>query len=227
MKNIITFATLLFLNLTFAQNIILSKVEKTGNNKDKFLYKINADSIKAEYLGEIEIQEFSSDDTAVFDVFYKKAKSIGANAFSYKPFETIDGTTNELDPNYYRLSLYQISKDGLPESADQLYLVSSSSKIQKVGFDRQTIELQPRSYILKKMIPGETYSISTKKFLGSSIKVRSSANEGKQFFQFSSFKIKSNTYGAPGINIKSGDIFKLERSYGDFLTTIYKEIKAD
>lgn len=224
MKRIITFTILLFLNFSFAQNIILNKVEKTGNSKDKFLYKINADSVKSEYLGEIEIQGFSADDVAVFNAVYKKAKSIGANAFSYKPFPSIDNIPRNLDPSNYKLSLYQVSEADLPDESNLLYIVSSSSKTQKIGIDRQNLELPARSFILKRMLPGETYSLSTKKFLGSSVKVQANSIEGKQFFQFSAFKIKSNPYGSAGINVKSGDIFKLEKSYGDFLTTIYEQV---
>ena len=66
--------------------------------------------------------------------------------------------------------------------------------------------------------------ISTKKFLGSSVKIRADKLDEKQIFQVSAFKINSNPYGTAGINIKSGDIMKLEKSYGDFLTTIYTEI---
>ncbi|WP_228420497.1 hypothetical protein [Chryseobacterium sp. 5_R23647] len=46
-----------------------------------------------------------------------------------------------------------------------------------------------------------------------------------QYFQISAAKIKSNTYGEPGINLKSGDIIGLDKSFGDFLRMIYTENK--
>lgn len=225
MERFITLITLLMLNFTLAQNVILNHVEKTGTNKDKFFYKIDPNTVNANYLGEIEVQGFSSDDVAVFNLIYKKAKSIGANAFSNKEFTSIDNSPRSFDPAHYKLSLYEISEKEMPDQSNLLYIVSSSSKLQKVGLDKQTIELAPRSFVKKEMISGETYTLSTKKFLGSSINVRPNINEGKQFFQFSAFKINSNPYGTAGINIKSGDIYKLEKSYGDFLTTIYSEIE--
>lgn len=224
MKNLTFFFSLLLVNLAFAQNIVLNKVEKTGTNKDKFFYKINPDSVQNQYLAELEVQGFSPDDTSVFSEIYKKAKSVGANAFSYKSFDTIDGIPKKLDQNNYKLSLYEIKENDLPDSSSYIYIVSSSPKNQKIGFDGETINLIPRSFAIKKINPGQTVTISTKKFLGSSVKTRANKNEGKQFFQVSAFKINSNPYGTAGINIKSGDITKLEKSFGDFLITIYTEI---
>ena len=224
MRNTITILALVFINLTFAQNVLLNKVEKTGTNSDKFLYRINPDSTESQYLGEIEVQGFSSDDTAVFDLIYKKAKSIGANAFSYKQINSIDGSYSKLDPSHYYLGLYQVNKDAFPNNTNLLYVISSSVKPQKVNINSSTVELPTRSFTLKEMLPGEIYTISTRKFLGSSVKVISSKYENGQYFQISAFKVNSNSYGNAGINIKSGDISKLEKSYGDFLTTIYKEI---
>ena len=224
MKNTLKIIALLLINFAFSQNVVLNKVVKTGTNTDKFLYRINSDSVKSQYLGEIEVQGFSSDDTDVFDLIYKKAKSIGANAFSYKPFDSIDGIPADLNPSHYLLSLYEVKKDDFPRDFNKLYLISSSSKPQKISLNNSIIELPIRSFVLKKLSPGEIYTISTRNFLGSSVKVISDKYENGQYFQFSAFKVNSNSYGKAGINIKSGDILKLEKSYGDFLTTIYKEI---
>lgn len=224
MKYIINIFALFLINFAFCQNVTLNKVEKVGTNSDKFFYKINPDSVKSQYLGELDVQGFSADDTTVFDLIYKKAKSVGANAFAYKPFATIDGVSKKLDPAHYLLSLYEVKKDDFPKQSNFIYIVSSSNKPQKIRFNGNDVELQPRSYVLKMIKPGETYLISTKKFLGSSVNVRSDKYEGKQFFLISSFKVKANPYGTFGINFKSGDILKLEKSYGDFLTTIYTKL---
>lgn len=225
MKNLINIFAFLFVNILFAQNVILNKVEKTGSNTDKFFYKINPDSVKSEYLGEIEVQGFTTDDTAVFDLIYNRAKSIGANAFSYKPFNSIDGASAELDPSHYLLSLFEVKKDDFPDNSNELYVISSSSKLQKISINNEFIELPTRSFVLKKMSPGEIYTISTRKFLGSSVKVVSNKYENGQYFQISAFRVNANSHGKAGINIKSGDILKLEKSYGDFLTTIYQRLE--
>lgn len=225
MKNLIKIFALLFVNFMFSQNVILNRVENTGKNTDKFFYKINPDSVKAEYLGEIEIQGFSKDDPAVFDLIYKKAKTIGANAFSYKPFATIDGISEKLDPSHYLLSLYEVKKENLPNDYKKLYVFSSSEKPQKIAINENVIELPSRSFVLQQLLPGEIYTISTRKFLGSSVKITADKSENGQYLQISAFKINANPYGKAGINIKSGDILMLEKSYADFLSTIYKEIK--
>ncbi|MGS0748437.1 hypothetical protein [Halpernia sp. GG3] len=225
MKNLITGFALFLINISFAQNVLLNKVEATGKNTDKFLYKINPDSVKSQYLGEIEVQGFSGNDTEVFDLIYKKAKSIGANAFSYKPFNSIDGILEKLNPTHYLLNLYEVKRDDFPDHSNLLYVISSAPKMQKISINDKVIELPVRSYNLKKLLPGEIYTISTRKFLGSSVKVISDKYENGQYFQISSFKVNSNSYGKAGINIKTGDILKLEKSYGDFLSIIYTLVK--
>jgi hypothetical protein len=225
MKKVINILVLLLINFVVAQNVILNKVVKTGTNAEKFFYRINPDSVKSQYLGEIEVQGFSTDDTAVFNLIYKKAKSIGADAFSYKPFDTIEGAHNKLDPSHYLLNLYEVRKADFPDETTKLYVISSSLKSQRIIINAQLLELPTRTFVLKKLIPGEVYTISTRKLFGSSVKIISDKYDNGQYFQISGFKINSNSYGKAGINIKSGDILKLEKSFGDFLTTIYTEIK--
>lgn len=225
MKFLINFLTLLLINVAFSQNVIINKVVKTGTNTDKFFYKINPDSVKSEYLGELEITGFSANDTEMFNLIYRKAKSVGANTFAYKPFNFIDDSFAKLDPSHYLLSLYDVKKNDFPDNSNKLYVISSSQKTQKISINNQLVVLPTRTFVLKKLTSGEVYTISTRKLLGSSVKIISDKEDNGQYFQISAFKINSNPYGKAGINIKSGDILKLEKSYGDFLTTIYTEIK--
>ncbi|WP_144283289.1 hypothetical protein [Chryseobacterium echinoideorum] len=223
LKNIavcIFFLSGLFLD---AQNIYLSKVEKTNDNNDQYLFQIEKDITNAEYLGEIDVIGFSDNDFAVFSNVYKKAKDIGANSFAYQPIETIDGKSQPFNPANYKIKLYYSPKEELSKSSDLIYLFSSSSKPQKISVNKQEYTLQPRSFMSIKTIPGETYVISTKKLLGSTIRVSGQPGSSAQYFQVSSLKVRSNTYGEPGINLKSGDITVLDRSYGDFLRMIYLE----
>lgn len=225
MKNlfIISFITLVqFLN---AQNVFLTKVEKTHDNTDQILFKINDEIKDASYLGEIEVQGFSKDDAAVFSSIYKKAKEIGANAFSLKPFETIDGSTQPFNPSNYRLNLYFISRDKLLNQTGNIYLFASSDKEQKISINKEDLILSPRSFYILKPKQEEVYVISTRKLLGSTIKLKPTSNDGNQYFQMSSTKIKSDDSGKGGLNLKSGDIVGLEKSYAEFLSIIYQEHK--
>ena len=108
-----------------AQNVILNKVEKTHSNADKFLYKINPEAVNAEYLGEIEVQGFSDDDVKVFGMVYKKAKEIGANAFSYRPFESVEGGIQKFDSAHYRLNLYYVSPEQFLKEDNIMWLLDS------------------------------------------------------------------------------------------------------
>ena len=209
-----------------AQNVILNKVEKTHSNMDKFLYKINPEAVNAEYLGEIEVQGFSDDDVKVFGMVYKKAKEIGANAFSYRPFESVEGGIQKFDSAHYRLNLYYVSPDQFPKEDNIIYLIASPYKKQTVAINNDKITFEPRTYTKIQLTPGEIYTVSTRKLLGSSVKLGAQENQPVQFFQFSAFSVNSNPYGNGGINLKSGDITRLEHSYAQFLTTIYQYQEA-
>ncbi|WP_300672368.1 hypothetical protein [Soonwooa sp.] len=220
---IFSFAILFLSVLTFAQNVILSNVAKTSDNTDKFLYKINPEITKGEYLGEILVNGFSNDDVTVFNAVYKKAKEIGANTFSWrKP----DGLEDEaFNPNHYMLNLYYVPADQIPVEHNCIYLIASAGKAQKIGINKDKLELQDRHFIKKTFGVGEEISVSTRQFLGSGIKVTGKEDHPAQYFQISNFKVKENNSIYGGINIKSSDIIGLERSYADFLTTIYTEQK--
>lgn len=120
-KNIAIFILLMAVTFVNAQNVYLSKVEKTKDNNDKYFYQIDPKNSTAEYLGEIDVQGFSSDDTSVFAAIYKKAKEIGANAFSYKPFESVDEKTQPFNPANYRLELYYSTKEELLKPSNSIY----------------------------------------------------------------------------------------------------------
>lgn len=209
----------------FGQTVILNKVLKSNTNSDKILYKIDPEKVTSEYLGELEVQGFSDDDVKVFGMIYKKAKEIGANAFSYQPFETVDGSIQKFDYAHYRLNLYYVPANTFPKEDNIIYLIASPYKKQSIAVNKDNIVFQPRTYIKKTLSAGEIITISTKKLLGSTIKLAGQENQPIQYFQFSAFSVNSNPYGTAGVNVKSGDITRLEQSYGQFLTTIYEEFK--
>ncbi|MFZ4931570.1 hypothetical protein [Chryseobacterium sp. Mn2064] len=223
MKNIAIILSLIGTQLWSAQNVYLSKVEKTNDNSDKFFYRKGESSSEAVYLGEAEVQGFSKDDALVFSMIYKKAKEIGANTFTLKPFENIDGTPQPFNPSNYKIALYYTPKEKLDAQHGEMYIFASSEKDQKISINRKDYNVPPRSFFRLKMVPGEVYTISTKKLLGSTIKIQPKAGDDNVYFQISALKVKSDTSGVGGLNLKSGDIIGLEKSYAEFLSTIYKE----
>ncbi len=225
MKKIIIVVFVFLIHFFNAQNVYLTKVEKSRENTDKFLYKIYEEVKDAEYLGEIEVQGFSKDDAGIFSLIYKKAKDIGANAFTLKPFENVDGTPQNFNPANYRLSLYFLPKEKLVDQSGYLYVFASSEKDQKIALNKKDYIISPRSYLVIKTNPGEVYTISTKKLLGSTIKFQPKENSTNNYFQISATKIKSDETGVGGLNLKSGDIIGLEKSYAEFLSTIYNKDK--
>jgi len=227
MKKILFAVFILIAHFIFAQNVFLTKVEKTHENKDKFLYKINEEKNNAEYLGEVEVQGFSKNDAEIFSLIYTKAKEIGANTFALKPFENVDGSLQNFNPANYRLALYYLPKEKLLNQTGNLYLFASAEKDQKIAVNKVDYILQPRSYIIIQTIAGEIYTISTKKLLGSTIKFQPKETSTNQYFQISAAKIKSDETGVGGLNLKSGDIIGLEKSYAEFLSIIYNNQKAE
>jgi hypothetical protein len=225
MKNYINFFLLFLAQITFAQNVVLNKVVKINTNADKIFYKIDPQKSTAEYLGEVEIQGFSDDDARVFGLIYKKAKEVGANAFSYQPIQSISGEISQFDVFNYRLNLYYTSAENIPAEKNYVYLIASPNKKQTIAVNKNNVDFLPRTFKKIALLPGENYSVSTRELLGSGILLAAQENQAVQYFQFSSFSVNSNRNGNPGISLKSGDIIKLERSYAEFLTTIYAEFQ--
>ncbi len=225
MKNLIIIVFAVFAQLFHAQNVYMTKVAKIHDNTDKFLYKINEETKDAEYLGEVEVQGFCKYDAEIFSLIYKKAKEIGANTFAFKPFENVDGSPLTFNPANYVLNLYYLPKEKLEDQTGNLYLFASADKDQKISINKKDYTLAPRAYLKLKTVPGEIYTISTKKLLGSTIKLQPKSGEQNQYFQISSTKIKSDESGVGGLNLKSGDIVGLEKSYAEFLSTIYTKDK--
>ena len=205
-----------------AQYITLSKAVKTSDSKDKFFYKVNPETDNAEYLGEIEVQGFSKDDPEVFSQIYKKAKTIGANAFSLKLAEDLDGNI-KFNPEHYFINLYHTTT--LPKEENTVYIISSSNKEQKIKINNKTVKIQPRAFFKLQLQPTEVQSISTGKLLGSKILLSQKQGQPAQYFQILPAGIRADHVGMGGLNLKSGDIILLEKSYAQFLTTIYTEQK--
>ncbi|MGG1920740.1 hypothetical protein AB1278_02895 [Chryseobacterium sp. NRRL B-14798] len=225
MKNITILFSVLCIQLWSAQNVYMTRVEKTNDNADKFFYRKDTAAAEAVYLGEVEVQGGSKDDALVFSMVYKKAKEIGANTFELKPFENVDGTPQTFNAANYKIALYYTPKEKLAAKNGEMYIFASSEKDQKINVNRKDYIISPRSFLKLKVVPGEIYTISTKKLLGSTVKVQPKANDDNLYFQVSSLKVKSDNSGVGGLNLKSGDIIGLEKSYAEFLSVIYKEIK--
>lgn len=225
MKNLIVVTLMFFAHIMSAQNVYLTKVEKTNENTDKFLYHIKDPGNDAQYLGEIEVQGFSKDDAAVFSQIYKKAKEVGANSFSVKPFESIDENPQKFDASHYRLQLFYTPTEKFSLEEGNLYLFATSHKDQKISINRKDYILQPRTFLKMAMVSGEIYTVSTKKLLGSIIKIQKGAKNSDQYYQISSAKLGNSSKNDGTLHLKSGDIVGLEKSFAEFLSIIYQEIR--
>lgn len=225
MEKLITILFIFISALSSAQNVYLTKVEKTNENTDKFLYHVKEKISDSEFLGEVEVQGFSKDDAAVFSQIYKKAKEVGANSYTIKPFETIDGSPKKFDVAHYKLYLYYVSSEKFSMEEGNLYLFAASSKDQKISINRKDYQLAPRTFLKIPMVGGEVYTVSTKKLLGSTIKIQRSEKNSNQYYQTSSARLGNSSQNDGTLHLKSGDIVGLEKSFAQFLLVIYQETK--
>lgn len=210
----------------FGQQVTLSKVEHYKENSDKVLYKVLAGNPNSEYLGEIEVQGATNNHEETFAKIYKKAKQIGANSFSLKTTYNIDDTENKLEESHYFLNLYYTETKNLPKEDNTIYIIASKKK-QKISINNKVVEFLPKTYCQFFLTQGITYVISTRKLLGSTIKITYSPGQPVQYFQISPLKVSQNQYGTAGINLKSGDINTLDRSFAEFLTIFFKDFKIN
>lgn len=218
MKKYSAFILIFLLNGLSAQYITLSKAIKTSDSKDRFFYRIDPATADAEYLGEVEVQGFSNNDAEVFRQIYTKAKTIGANSFSLRKSENLDGQIT-FNPAHYFLNLYYTAD--IPREENLIYVISSASKPQNIKFNNKTVTLQPRTYVRHPLTEG--LSLSVGRLLGSRITLSPKENQPEQYFQVVPAGIRADQSGPGGLNLKSGDIILLEKSYAEFLTTIYQE----
>lgn len=218
MKKYSALILIFLLNGLSAQYITLSKAIKTSDNKDRFFYRIDPATANAEYLGEVEVQGFSNNDAETFRQIYTKAKTIGANSFSLRKSENLDGQIT-FNPAHYFLDLYYTAD--IPRQENLIFVISSASKPQNIKFNNKTVTLLPRTYVRHPLTEG--LSLSVGRLLGSRITLSPKQNQPEQYFQLVPAGIRADQSGPGGLNLKSGDIILLEKSYAEFLTTIYQE----
>lgn len=222
MKKILYIYIVLFSSFCFSQNIFLTEAKDINKNSDKFFYALAEEpQSDAQYLGKIEVSGFSTNDVAVFSEIYKKAKTIGGNAYYIKPTEKIEGAT-EFNPNHYTLNIYYIEQTKFKKKENLVYLINPDKELL-VRINNRKIKLPSRTYIEYDISKEPITDISVGKFLGARIKLQSKSNHPEQYFQISGKKIKANSEASPGIHYKTGDIIGLEKSYAQFLISIYKK----
>lgn len=223
MKKILYIYIVLYSSFCFSQNIFLTEAKEIHANNDKFLYALKEEpKTDAQYLGKIEVSGFSNDDAAVFSEIYKKAKSIGGNTYFMKPAENIEGNST-FNPHHYILYIYYKEKQTIPQKENTVYLINPEKEIE-VRINNKKINLPQRSFLQLDLSQQEITDISVGKFLGSRIKLQAKNNQPEQYFQISGKRISVNSPASAGINYKTGDIIALEKSFAEFLLTIYEKI---
>ncbi len=211
---------LLFVGLVSAQQVNLIKAEKIVDNTDKYLYKIDDES-GAIYLGEVEVFGKPEDDIKTFDHFYQKAKSIGANAFMVLKKEGL-GDSIEFDSNHYYIKLFYATS--FPKETNVYYIMSSSAKERKVVINNKKEILAPRSFRKVPIRDDLDNSLSVGGLLGSKLVLTYKVDQPAQFFLIKGFNAGESNSGIQGsLNFKSGDIIVLEKSFADFLISVYDE----
>lgn len=205
-----------------AQNVTLNKAEKIHDNKDKSLHYIKVSDTSSIYLGELEVQGIAP-DVDIFNQIYTKAKTVGANSYTLKPIESIDGGFLRFNQNHYYINLYYTPI--LPKHYNQVTIISSASKPITFRINEQKVTLPTRSFYQYTLKEGQINTIVVGQFLGSKINLGYKEDQEEYYFQILPAGLRADSQGAGTLNLKSGDIIKLEKNYAQFLTMIYKELK--
>ena len=225
MKNIHYILLFFCSTFAFAQNIFLTEVKATHNNTDKFLYQIsNEPTSENQYLGKIEVSGYSDKDEEVFAEVYKKAKSVGGNTFIIKSPEQVDGT-QVFNPAHYYIYVYYTEAEKIAKEQNLIYIINPTKEVQ-LRTNNTKQKLLPRTYIKYDISKTKIKDISVGTILGSRIKFQPKEGQPEQYFQLSGKKVKANPEDNPGINFKTGDIIKLEKSYAQFLINIYQRVEV-
>lgn len=217
----LSLALICFTTIIKAQTIFLTEVKTTHANRDKFLYAVEHTELShAIYLGKIEVSGYSAEDEVIFNEIYKKAKSIGANAYYISGVEGIDGL-QKFTPAHYFLHLYYATANTLPKEENWVYLINSG-KEKTIRINQEKITLPYRSYTKYNLNLKNQTEVSIGNFLGSRMKLQQKEGQTEQYFQLSGNKISTN-HSEPGIKFKTGDFIRLEKSYAQFLIKIYQK----
>ena len=204
----------------YAQEIHLSNASKTNENNDTRLYHISAVDSSATALATIEINGILEDETLAFEKFYKKAKLVGANAYTYTPNLDLDG--NPVPSLHKEIKLYYQAH---PVISYNQFSVFNSSRAVNIIINGKKVALSPRTYLCREIKPEEDNYISTKKFLGSRLNLHYKKEQPALYYQVLPAGIRAdNSNISGGLIIKSGDLISLEKSYADFLTLFYREV---
>ncbi|MBS1548563.1 MAG: hypothetical protein JSS94_01675 [Bacteroidetes bacterium] len=210
-----------FLHLNAQEVFLRTMKDIQKEHKDSFLYALDSATADAQFLGELEVIGLGTDTQKSFVAIYNKAKEIGANTYVVRRFENIDGSFQDFDPTHFKLNLYYTPADKITQHPNRVFVISSSDKPQKIRLNDDLLEINPQHYLLRTLQPGQSLKIATRKILGSSIHHTADAKQAS-YYQVFGFSMKKGTYGSEGLLFKTGDVQKLDASYGQFLVTIFQ-----
>ena len=170
----------------------------------------------------------------LFYGFWKKANTMGANAFFIEDFR------NASDTVFVTISIFNLTEQELDDnyelySCNSIYvfgdLIASNLKTnipkrREVKINKEKIKIYPLSYYEYQSAIGEKVNISIGGFLGSSYTRTGEDGKVSVYLSLGGGTIKPaiSPYGSAGagIIISSGSIYTLDTNFGQFLVEILK-----
>lgn len=224
MKKLLAFFAFFILFSSISGQVSLIEAKKHHENKDSFLYLLPQNLPEnAEYLGKMEINNQGMDETELFHEFYKKAKLVGANAYQ---IITTDNLENQ--PVYHRnlfaVNLYYVEQNKIPNEDNFVYLIANQHR-SKIRVNDKRLEIQPKTYLKIDLNTMKLADVAVGGFLGSRIEFSVKNSQPNQYFEIKNANVRSKNSPFGGINIKSGDFVMLEKSYAQFLISLFQEKK--
>ena len=90
-----------------------------------------------------------TDTQELFKKIYNKAKEIGANTYSIKRFENVDGGYQEVDLSHFKLNLFYTPAEEISQNNSMIYIISDSKK-HLIRINNNNVNLQENTYFAKK-----------------------------------------------------------------------------
>lgn len=165
----------------------------------------------------------------VFNLFWKKANQLGANAFQIDTINSIQGTLF-IELSVYNLNDYSYNKMLKLIPVNMIYVIGgidNKRSSRNIKFNNKKLLLDPMSFIAFQNNVDEEATLSIGGFMGAKLWVKGKENRLPKHLSLSGFGIGPGHYNNVGVNFNTGRIYDVEFNFGQFLVHVLKEVPFD
>jgi hypothetical protein len=164
---------------------------------------------------------------SLFDSFWEKSNSLGANSF------IVDRAERDGDVISVQISVYYLD-DATLESNLSLYptnmvyvfgdLDIRSGSSRRIRLNSERVELAPLEFIAHQNYIGERTRVSIGGFTGARVDIQGREARLPVYLSFGGFGVGvGGNVHQPGIQLSTGRIYPVEMNFGEFLLSVLTE----